>query len=39
VFDVTANGLQAIELAPGVTPEEVRLKTGCHVHVSHLEPA
>jgi 3-oxoacid CoA-transferase subunit B len=39
VFDVTANGLKAIELAPGVTPEEVRLKTGCHVHVSHLQPA
>jgi 3-oxoacid CoA-transferase subunit B len=39
VFDVTADGLKAIELAPGVTPEEVRLKTGCHVHVSHLQPA
>jgi 3-oxoacid CoA-transferase subunit B len=38
VFDVTADGLKAIELAPGVTPEEVRLKTGCHVHVSHLQP-
>jgi 3-oxoacid CoA-transferase subunit B len=39
VFDVTADGLKAVELAPGVTPEEVRLKTGCHVHVSHLQPA
>jgi 3-oxoacid CoA-transferase subunit B len=39
VFDVTADGLKAIELAPGVTTEEVRLKTGCHVHVSHLQPA
>jgi 3-oxoacid CoA-transferase subunit B len=38
VFDVTADGLRATELAPGVTPEEVRLKTGCHVHVSHLQP-
>jgi 3-oxoacid CoA-transferase subunit B len=39
VFDVTADGLKASELAPGVTPEEVRMKTGCHVHVSHLQPA
>jgi 3-oxoacid CoA-transferase subunit B len=36
VFDVTKDGLKAVELAPGVTPEEVRLKTGCHVHLSHL---
>jgi 3-oxoacid CoA-transferase subunit B len=36
VFDVTPEGLKAVELAPGVTPEEVRLKTGCHVHLSHL---
>ena len=36
VFDVTRDGLTAVELAPGVTPEEVRLKTGCHVHMSHL---
>jgi len=36
VFDVTADGLKAVELAAGVTREEVRLKTGCHVHVSHL---
>ena len=36
VFDVTADGLRAIELAPGVTPDEVRMKTGCHVHLSHL---
>jgi 3-oxoacid CoA-transferase subunit B len=39
VFDVTTDGLRARELAPGVTPEEVRLKTGCHVHLSHLQPA
>jgi len=31
VFDVGADGLRAIELAPEVTPEEVRLKTGCTV--------
>jgi 3-oxoacid CoA-transferase subunit B len=36
VFDVTPEGLKAVELAPGVTPDEVRLKTGCHVHLSHL---
>jgi 3-oxoacid CoA-transferase subunit B len=36
VFDVTANGLKALELAPGVTGDEVRMKTGCHVHLSHL---
>jgi 3-oxoacid CoA-transferase subunit B len=39
VFDVTADGLTAVELAPGVTHEEVRLKTGCHVHLSHLATA
>ena len=36
VFDVTGEGLKAVELAPGVTPDEVRVKTGCHVHLSHL---
>jgi acyl CoA:acetate/3-ketoacid CoA transferase beta subunit len=25
-----------VELAPGVGIEEIRLKTGCHVHLSHL---
>ncbi len=39
VFDVTPDGLRAVELAPGVTHEEVRLKTGCHVHLSHLAAA
>ena len=34
VFDIDAKGLTATELAPGVTPDEVRLKTGCHVHFS-----
>ena len=36
VFDVGDDGLKTVELAPGVTPEEVRVKTGCHVHLSHL---
>lgn len=39
VFDVTADGLRAVELAPEVRPEEVRMKTGCHVHLSHLATA
>ncbi len=39
VFDVTNDGLKTVELAPGVTQEEVRMKTGCHVHLSHLNPA
>jgi 3-oxoacid CoA-transferase subunit B len=37
VFDITDGGLKGIELASGVTPAEVRLKTGCHVQLSHLE--
>ena len=36
VFDVTPEGLKGVELAPGVTEAEIRLKTGCHVHLSHL---
>jgi 3-oxoacid CoA-transferase subunit B len=36
VLDVTPEGFQCIELAPGVTPEEIRTKTGAHVHLSHL---
>lgn len=36
VFDVGVDGLTAIELAKGVSPAEVRLKTGCHVHLSQL---
>ncbi len=31
VFDVTEKGLQATELAPDVTQEDVRTKTGCPV--------
>ena len=37
VFDVTPDGLKAVELAPGATAEEIRVKTGCHVHLSHLK--
>jgi 3-oxoacid CoA-transferase subunit B len=33
VFDITADGLTAVEIAPGVDHEEVRTRTGCHVHV------
>jgi 3-oxoacid CoA-transferase subunit B len=36
VFDVVPDGLKGVELAPGVGIEEIRLKTGCHVHLSHL---
>jgi 3-oxoacid CoA-transferase subunit B len=39
VFDVTPDGLKAVELAPGVGADEVRMKTGCHVHLSHLNAA
>jgi 3-oxoacid CoA-transferase subunit B len=37
VFDIVDGGVKAIELAAGVKAEEVRLKTGCHVQLSHLE--
>jgi len=39
IFDVDRDGLHAIELAPDVAPDEVRTKTGCHVHLSRLVPA
>jgi 3-oxoacid CoA-transferase subunit B len=39
VFDVGAGGLAAVELAPDVTAEEVRLKTGCHMHFAGLVSA
>jgi 3-oxoacid CoA-transferase subunit B len=32
VLDVTPQGLKLVELAPGVTLDEVRAKTGCPVH-------
>ena len=32
VFDITAEGLTGVEVAPGVTREEIRGKTGCRVH-------
>ncbi len=34
VFDVRDGQLHATELAPGVTADEVRVKTGCPVHFS-----
>ncbi|MBI5533649.1 MAG: CoA transferase subunit B [Deltaproteobacteria bacterium] len=34
VLDVTSDGLQLVELAPGVTVEEIRQKTGPEVRVS-----
>jgi 3-oxoacid CoA-transferase subunit B len=37
VLDVTPEGFKCVELAPGVTLDEIRLKTGAHVHCSHLE--
>jgi len=36
VLDVTPDGFKCVELAPGVTAEEIRTKTGAHVHLSHL---
>jgi 3-oxoacid CoA-transferase subunit B len=39
VFDIGSDGIASVELAPGVTAEEVRLKTGCHVHLSGLASA
>jgi 3-oxoacid CoA-transferase subunit B len=32
VLDVTPQGLKLVELAPGISLEEVRAKTGCPVH-------
>jgi 3-oxoacid CoA-transferase subunit B len=37
VLDVTPDGFKLIELAPGVTLEEIRTKTGAHVYCSHLQ--
>jgi len=34
VLDVTPNGLKLIELAPGVTVDEVKQKTGARVDTS-----
>ncbi len=34
VFDVTTDGLTAVEIASNVTREEIRSKTGCQVHFS-----
>ncbi|HYR25556.1 MAG TPA: CoA transferase subunit B [Aquabacterium sp.] len=37
VLDVTPEGFKCVELAPGVTPEDIRTQTGAHVQLSHLE--
>jgi 3-oxoacid CoA-transferase subunit B len=37
IFDISDAGLKAVELAAGVKPDEVRIKTGCPVQLSHLE--
>jgi 3-oxoacid CoA-transferase subunit B len=34
VFDIAADGLTAAELAPGVTGEDIRTRTGCPVNLS-----
>lgn len=34
VLDVMSHGLQLVELAPGVTHDELREFTGCEIHVS-----
>ena len=34
VFDITSDGLAATEIAPGITLEEIRTRTGCPVHQS-----
>ncbi|NLD69109.1 MAG: CoA transferase subunit B [Limnobacter sp.] len=36
VIEVTPDGLKAIELAPGVTAEELQAKSGCKIDVSAL---
>jgi 3-oxoacid CoA-transferase subunit B len=36
VLDVTARGLHAVELAPGVTRDELRSRTGCALDLSGL---
>ncbi len=35
VFDITPTGFAAVELAPGVTPDQVQQATGAPVHFSH----
>ncbi|NBV01597.1 MAG: succinyl-CoA--3-ketoacid-CoA transferase, partial [Burkholderiaceae bacterium] len=37
VLDITPNGLKLVELAPGVTKEEVLAKTGAKVDVSAIK--
>ncbi|HEX4585080.1 MAG TPA: 3-oxoacid CoA-transferase subunit B [Burkholderiaceae bacterium] len=33
VFDITPDGVTAVEIAPGVTHDDIRTRTGCHVHM------
>jgi len=33
VFDITPDGLTAVQIAPGVTQEDIRTRTGCPVHL------
>jgi len=35
VFDITPTGFSAVELAPNVTPDQVRKATGATVHFAH----
>jgi len=39
VFDIGPDGVSATELAPGVTREEIRTKTGCQVNFSRISSA
>jgi 3-oxoacid CoA-transferase subunit B len=37
VFDITAEGVVAVEIAPGVTPEDIRTRTGCPVRLPAIQ--
>jgi 3-oxoacid CoA-transferase subunit B len=36
VIDITTNGLKLVELAPGVTKEEIQAKTEAAIDMSHI---